>query len=77
MKDKRVDSVVCATDAGREGELISVWSMNMPDVISLWNAFGFPVWRMRRSVRVLTISVPAVIDDNSMMRQYAGQEPTG
>ena len=22
MKDKRVDSVVCATDAGREGELI-------------------------------------------------------
>ena len=25
MKDKRVDSVVCATDAGREGELRLIW----------------------------------------------------
>ena len=77
MKDKRVDSVVCATDAGREGELIFRLVYEYAGCNKPMDAFGFPVWRMRRSVRVLTISVPAVITINSMMRQYAGQEPTG
>jgi topB: DNA topoisomerase III len=77
MKDKRVDSVVCATDAGREGELIFRLVYEYAGCKSLWSAFGFPVWRMRRSVRALTISTPAVITISSMMRRSAGQEPTG
>ena len=51
MKDKRVDSVVCATDAGREGELIFRLVYEYADVKSLWNAFGFPVWRMSAAIR--------------------------
>lgn len=77
MKDKRVDSVVCATDAGREGELIFRLVYEYAGCNKPMERLWISVWRMRRSVRVLTISVPAVITINSMMRQYAGQEPTG
>ena len=32
MRDSKVDEVICATDAGREGELIDFWYMSRQNV---------------------------------------------
>ena len=54
MKDKRVDSVVCATDAGREGELIFRLVYEYAGCNKPMERLWISSMRMRRSVRVLT-----------------------
>ena len=53
MKRPDVTGLVCATDAGREGELISVLSTRWRAARNRFSAFGFPAWRTRRSGRAL------------------------
>lgn len=54
MARKDVESLVCATDAGREGELISVWFISRLDVESPLKDSGFPLWRIPLSERDLS-----------------------
>ena len=53
MERPDVTGLVCATDAGREGELISVSSIRWRAAKSRSSAFGFPAWRTLRSGRAL------------------------
>lgn len=53
MERPDVTGLVCATDAGREGELISVLSTRWRAAKSRSSAFGFPAWRTPRSARAL------------------------
>lgn len=55
MLDKRVTELVCATDAGREGELIFGWSTRKPVARSLSSACGSARWKTTRSGRALPI----------------------
>ena len=49
MNRDDVDSLICATDAGREGELISGLCTISADAGSLLNVCGFLQWRTARS----------------------------
>ena len=53
MERPDVDGLVCATDAGREGELISVSSTRWRAAKSRSSGFGFPAWRTPPSGRAL------------------------
>lgn len=51
MKDKRVDSVVCATDAGREGELIFRGKAYLPTTSQAYCSAACRVYARRKSER--------------------------
>ena len=53
MERSDVTSLVCATDAGREGELIFRLVYNQPDVRSPLKGCGSPAWRTQPSGRAL------------------------
>ena len=53
MERPDVTGLVCATDAGREGELIFRFVYQMAGCKKPFSAFGFPAWRTPRSARAL------------------------
>lgn len=55
MHDTRVDSVVCATDAGREGELIFRLVYEMAGCNKPMKRLWIPQWRKAQSVTALQI----------------------
>lgn len=77
MNDKRVDSVVCATDAGREGELIFRLVYEYAGCKKPMNVSGFPVWKTLRSVKVLRTFALAATMTISTMPRYAVPVLTG
>lgn len=77
MQRKDVESLICATDAGREGELIFRLVYHQCGCKSRWNDFGFPRWRTVRSEKAFR----SLDREQNMMpymrRPYAGSVPTG
>lgn len=55
MERPDVTGLVCATDAGREGELIFRFVYQMGAARNRFSAFGFPAWRTRPSRTALPI----------------------
>ena len=77
MHDDRVDAVVCATDAGREGELIFRLTYNMAGCRKPMKRYGFLPWRRVLSVTASIIFVQAVIMTICTSQHYAGRKQTG
>ena len=76
MHDDRVDAVVCATDAGREGELIFRLTYNMAGCRKPMKR----LWISSRRVLSVTASiifVQAVIMTICTSQHYAGRKQTG
>lgn len=77
MHDNRVDSVVCATDAGREGELIFRLTITWQAVTSRYSVYGFLRWRKVPSKRDFPISDREVNMTICMNPHCAGRKQTG
>ena len=77
MQRKDVESLICATDAGREGELIFRQVYHSAAAKSRWNVCGFLRWRTVRSGKAFR----SLDREQNMMpymrRLYAGSVPTG
>ena len=71
MQDSRVDEIICATDAGREGECIFRYVQN------LVNAFGFLQWKIKQSVRDFQIFTLTATMTTYMQLDFVGQRQTG
>lgn len=77
MQRKDVESLICATDAGREGELIFRLVYHQCGCKSRWNGFGFHQWRTVLSGKAFRSSDREQNMMPYMRRLYAGSEPTG
>ena len=76
MERPDVTGLVCATDAGREGELIFRFVYQMAGCKSRSSAFGFPAWRTPRSARLCPPETGADYDD-LYQSACAGRRPIG
>ena len=72
MRRKDVESLICATDAGREGELIFRLVYHQCVCKSRWNACGFPRWRTVLSGKAFRSSDREQNMMPYMRRLYAG-----
>lgn len=77
MHDDRVDAVVCATDAGREGELIFRLTYNMAGCRKPMKRLWILPWRKVLSVTASIIFAQAVIMTICTSQHYAGRKQTG
>lgn len=77
LSSSRVGRVICATDAGREGELISATSTKRLGVRSPLAGCGSPLLRRRLSGRVSALLSRARITSRWPMRHGAAAGPTG
>ena len=77
MQRKDVESLICATDAGREGELIFRLVYHQCGCKSRWNVCGFPRWRTVLSGKDFRSSDRERNMMPYMRRLYAGSVPTG
>ena len=77
MNDSDVDAVVCATDAGREGELIFRLVYNYAKCKNQFTDFGSVLWRMPLSGMDLSTCVPVKIMTRFILLLYAEPEQTG
>ena len=77
MNRADVDSLVCATDAGREGELISGWCISRPGAANRWSVCGFRPWRRTQSKRDFPPCAPAASMTFFMLRPSVGQSRIG
>lgn len=75
MSRDDVTSLVCATDAGREGELIFRLVYEQAKCKSRWNGCGFPPWRIPPSGRALNTCGQRRTMKTSTAPPSAGQEP--
>lgn len=77
MHREDVSATICATDAGREGNLSSVWCMKWQAVKSRLNACGFPQWKKPPFVRDLRICSREAITITCTIPHCAGRKRTG
>ena len=77
MNRADVDSLVCATDAGREGELIFRLVYHQAGCTSRWSVCGFRQWRRMQSKRDFPLYAPAASMTFSMQRPFAVQRRIG
>ena len=77
MAREDVASLVCATDAGREGELIFRLVYHKAGAESRLSGFGFPRWKMWQSRRALKISGLELNVTLCMKQHCVESEPTG
>ena len=77
MERNDIDSLVCATNAGREGETNTAWSIIKPVVKSHLRDCGFPLWKMLQSKKDLKISGPELNTMLCMKQPCVESEPTG
>ncbi len=74
MHDDRIDTVIAATDAGREGELIFRLVYEMAGRQS---GYGFLLWRKMPFVRALQICSREIIMITFIIPHYADRKRTG
>lgn len=78
MNDKRVSAVVCATDAGREGELIFRLVYQQARMQKTDSpGCGLALWRMQPSATDLNTFIPARTMTVFIRRRFAGPGQIG
>lgn len=77
MNRPDVESLVCATDAGREGELIFRLVYDHAGVENPLNGCGSAAWRTVPFVRAFSPCAPALSMTGCTKLPFAGQKPTG
>ena len=77
MNEPQVDTIVCATDAGREGELFFGWCTDNAHAPSPSNACGFLPWRNQPFAPVLIICMMDASMNRCIRQRYAVSRLTG